>query len=224
MNYERQQDLIKQELILKYPISLIGCGALGSASAMALAKMGVNYFDLWDEDGVNEVNLPNQMYRIVDQNKFKVEALREIIKGYNDDAIVVPNNKNYSNQALRLVVIVTTDSMSSRKIVWDQFLKQTEPRIFIEARMGAEEGQIYIIKKDQIGVSYADGKFYEDRLYSDAEAKQAPCTAKAIVYNVFMVASLVCRAYKAAINSEPFPREIVFGMAQLHKYSLQVRE
>lgn len=224
MNYTRQEGIVIQSKISSHSVSLIGCGALGSASAMALAKMGMKNFWLFDEDGVNEVNLPNQMYRIKDINKFKVEALREVMIEYNDEVLVLAENKMYITQPLQEIVIVTTDSMASRQAIWKQFLLQKRPWALIEARMGAEEGQIYTIKKDHIGVSYADGKFYEDRLYSDAEAKEMPCTAKAIIYNVFMIASLVCRAYKAVVEGEKFPRELVFGIKQIHKYSFQVRD
>jgi len=230
MDYTRQSELVQQEKIAQSTVSLIGCGAIGSAVAMTLAKMGVNYFHLYDEDGVNIVNLPNQMYSTEDLGAFKVDALARIIKEYNPDAVVTANNKNYHDQKLTDMVVVATDSMSSRQQVWTQFCVQQYPLFYIEARMGAEEGQVYTIKKINTSernyphVKEEDKSFYHERLYPDTEAKQAPCTAKAIIYNVFMVAALVCRAYKAVIEGQAFPREAVFGMAQIHKYSFQIRD
>lgn len=230
MDYERQRDLVNQRLISTLSINIIGCGALGSAVAMALSKMGVRFFYLFDDDGVTEVNLPNQMYRIKDLNKFKVDALSEIIKEYNDEAVVVTDYRRYTHEPLQHIVIVTTDSMSSRRAIWEQFCIQPQTRTLIEARMGAEEGQTYTIQKINTSeknyphVTDGDRRFYEERLYTDEQAKPLPCTAKAIIYNVFMIASLVCRAYKAVIEEKPFPREVVMGMAEIHKYSFQVRE
>ena len=233
MNYERQRDIVNQSLISRYPVSLIGCGAIGSAVAMALAKMGVNYFTLYDEDGVNEVNLSNQMYRIGDLGDFKVDALGGIIKGYNPDAVINAINKDYYGQPLTQIVIVATDSMRSRQKVWEQFCVQSQCGYYIEARMGAEEGQIYTFRKVTKSdtalvlipyISEEDKAFYWERLYSDIEAVPLPCTGKAVIYNVFMIASLVCRAFKATIHNEPFPREVVFGMKQIHKYSFQIRD
>jgi len=224
VDYTRQEGIVSQSKISSHSVSLIGCGALGSASAMALVKMGINDLTLYDEDGINEVNLPNQMYMEEHIGMFKVDALIEILQAFNKDIKPIGINQMYIGQPLREIVIVTTDSMASRQAIWKQFLAQKMPWALIEARMGAEEGQIYTIRKDNIGITYADGKFYEDRLYSDAEANQLPCTAKAIIYNVFMIASLVCRAYKAVVEGEKFPREIVFGMSQIHNYSFQIRD
>lgn len=226
MDYTRQSEIVGQNLISSSAVSIIGCGAIGSAVAMALAKMGVNYFTLFDEDGVNEVNLPNQMYRIGDIGDFKVDALGGIIKSYNPDAIITTENRNYTNQPLRWMVIVTTDSMYSRKMIWEQFCKQEIPQKLIEARMGAEEGQVYtIVKRGWAGgPNTEDANFYQERLYTDEQANQASCTAKAIIYNVFMISALVCRAVKAVIHEELFPREVVFGMKEIHKYSFQIRE
>lgn len=222
----RQSAIVDQSRIATSDISIVGCGALGSAAAMALAKMGVNNFTLYDEDGVDEVNLPNQMYRTTDVGQFKVDALASIIQSYNTDAVVVSRNHNYTNQALTSIVIVATDNMYARRVVWEQFCKQSTPHIYIEARMGSEEGQVYSFTKTGWagGVNIEDNDFYQERLYSDEQASQAPCTERAIIYNVFMVAALICRIFKARIHREVFPRELVFGMRQIHKYSFQIRE
>lgn len=220
MDYTRQSDLISQGKVSQPCVDIIGCGAIGSAVAMALAKMGVNKFYLFDNDRVSEENLPNQMYRIQDLTTLKVYTLREIMDSYNNDIILSAITRQYTNEPLSPIVIVTTDSMSSRTIVWEQYLRQNQARIYIEARMGAEEGQVYTITSK----SEENIKFYRERLYTDAETKPLPCTAKAIIYNVFMIASLVCRAYKAAVQGEPIPREMIFGLAQIHKYSFQIRK
>lgn len=236
MDYTRQRDLLNQNKISNTPVTIIGCGALGSVAAMALAKMGVMNFELFDEDGVDEVNLPNQMYRNQDVGDFKVDALGAIIKSYNPDTRIWAHNKMYTNQLLSGVIIIATDSMSSRKLVWKEFIKQNSATAMIEARMGAEEGQIYIICKvslisesgelnpNKLEVAIPDIEFYEERLYDDKDTIQLPCTGKAIIYNVFMVGSLIGRAFKAVAEQEQFPRELIFGMKQLHKYSFQVRQ
>jgi molybdopterin/thiamine biosynthesis adenylyltransferase len=224
MNYERQSQIVTQSLISASSISLIGCGAIGSAVAMALAKMGVGNFVLYDEDGVSEVNLPNQFFFKDQVGAFKVDALSNIIEKLSDEVLVTAINRAYVDHGLEPITIVTTDSMISRKQVWLQFQQQTNARTLIEARMGAEEGQVYTIRKGCVHVQPDDVTFYEDRLYSDEQANHAPCTARAIIYNVFMIASLVCRAYKAVIHNEPFPREVVFGMSNIYKYSFQIRD
>lgn len=233
MDYTRQKELINQNKLSTSQASIIGCGALGSMIAMTLSKMGVNIFDLYDDDGVSAENLPNQMFFNDQINAFKVDAISDTMKRLNTDVDIAISNKKYYDQELRSIVIVATDNMASRRLIWDEFKKQQQCYAYIEVRMGAEEGQIYTIRKMQIkqsdslllsyNVTLEDMGFYEDRLYGDEVAKEAPCTARAIIYNVLMISSLACRAYKAIIEGSIFPRELVFGMSQIHKYSFQVR-
>lgn len=231
MNYTRQRELLDQKRISQAGVTIIGCGALGSAAAMALAKMGVNHFDLYDDDGVDDVNLPNQMYRIKDGGQFKVDALYDILQSLNNECTIRPFNTKFHHQNLQPIVLVTTDSMHSRQEIWDTFQAQPNTRTLIEGRMGAEEGQIYTMRKvltpgspTLLHMEESDRTFYQERLYSDKEAIPLPCTGKAVIYNVFMMGALLCRAFKACVMGEPFPREVIFGMAQIHKYSFMVRE
>ena len=180
--------------------------------------MGVKNIDIFDEDGVNEHNLPNQFYRVKDIKQFKVAALMDIIKDFSE-ATPWGYVRNYSKEKLQKVVIVATDSMSSRKMVWEQFKKQPQTRFYIEARMGGELGRLYFIKKNP-----RNYKFYESTLYSDDKVKPLPCTEKSIIYNVLMIASLVGRGLKSYVNDEKFPRELVFNMKNIYPYSFMIKE
>lgn len=205
---------------------------MGSFTALTITKMGCTKVTLFDEDGVSPVNIPNQFYRRQDalQEAFKVDALADIV-GQFTDATVEANNRHYVDQPLAETVIVATDSMSSRRTVWEQFLKQPQCLNLIEARMGAEVGMVYMIRKRPSVapltngiISQDDTEFYEEMLYSDDKVKPLPCTARTIIYNVLMLASLICRAYKAIINEESFPREMIFNMTQIDKASFMVRK
>lgn len=227
MLLERQRDIINTEKIMGSGLTVIGAGGIGSMASLTLAKMGAVNLEIFDEDGVSEINLPNQFFRNQDakENAFKVDALQEILAEFTD-ARVVPQIRYYVDQPLRETVIVATDSMASRRLVWEQFLKQPECRTLIEGRMGAELGMVYCIRKREGSgqVDKDEFEFYEEMLYSDDKVKPLPCTAKAIIYNVLMLASLICRAYKAVIMGEEFPREIVFNMTTITKLSLMVRK
>jgi hypothetical protein len=195
--------------------------------------MGAGLIDVFDEDGVNDHNLPNQFYRNRDAkgNAFKVDALQEIVEQFSD-AKVYPWIKFYVDQPLQETVIVATDSMASRRLVWEQFLKQPQALTLIEGRMGAELGMVYTIRKKRndadpeapVIVFKSDFDFYEEMLYGDEKVKPLPCTAKAIIYNVLMLASLICRAYKAVVQGEEFPREMIFNMTRIDKTSFMVRK
>ena len=223
LNRMRQQDLIADKLFKGSTVTLIGAGGIGSPTAICLAKMGVERIIAWDEDGVDNINIPNQFYRLKDVGQFKVDALNSIL-GEFTDARVTAFKGMYTGQQLSPVTVVTTDSMASRRLVWEQFLRQPQARHLIEARMGAKLGMVYTISK-KLGkgrwvISPKDFKFYESHLYSDDKVKPAPCTAKAIIYNTFMIASLICRAYESILKSEKhFPREMIFNMTFMDERS-----
>ena len=206
-------------------VTLIGAGAIGSFTALTLTKMGVNKLSVYDEDGVSEHNLPNQFFRKEDIGQFKVDALQQILENFNSVRIR-KNNKFFSSQRLAETVIVATDTMASREKVWSQFIMQPACRNLIEARMGAEVGMVYTIRKPKRSnvTSPKDFNFYEDRLYPDSQVKPLPCTGRSIIYNVLMIASLVCRSYKAIIMNEKYPREVIFNMTFVNDRSLLIRE
>jgi len=69
--YIRQQELVDQERLSDLKVTIIGCGAVGSFSALSLCKMGVKHLTLIDPDTVNSENLPNQFFRECDLGKKK---------------------------------------------------------------------------------------------------------------------------------------------------------
>jgi hypothetical protein len=191
---------------------------VGSFSVLTLAKMGAKHLFCFDEDGVTSENLPNQFFRKKDIGQFKVSALADILKDFSD-AKITTYVKPYTKQQLKETTIVATDSMSSRRLVWEQFKKQSKATNLIEARMGAELGLVYIIKKINGKIPKKVYDFYESRLYADDKVKSLPCTAKSIIYNVLMISSLICRAYKSIVMNEKFPTEVVFNMTSINEHS-----
>lgn len=218
MSFTRQLGILDPKKMKKQKITVVGSGAVGSFSALSLAKMGTPVINVYDNDGVTEHNLPNQFYRKQDTRKYKVLALKEILGDFSD-AIVHSSPMQYVGGPLGDTVVVATDSMSSRKLVWDQFKKQPLSTVFIEARMGAELGRVYTIVKKNGKLSAEDIKFYESRWYPDNKVKPLPCTARTIIYNVLMISSLICRAYKGVIMGEAVPREQIFNMTSLDERS-----
>ena len=233
-SYMRQTDIINMDTLRRSRCTLVGAGAIGSFTAISLMKMGLGNLEVFDNDGVTAHNLPNQFYRNRDIDKFKSLALEEIVHDFVG-TLIYANIKEYSGQVLRDTAIVATDTMTSRTLVWNEFLKQEQCHNYIEARMGAELGMVYTIQKapiilengkirEEYEVMIPDQDFYEATLYSDEQAVPLKCTARSIIYNVLMVSSLICRAYKGIINNEKAPREQIFDMEHLNKHSYMIRE
>lgn len=162
----------------KRRVDVIGCGATGSKVALALAKLGVQNLRCFDFDKVEEHNIANQAFGIGDIGKLKVEALKKIIKRDADLTIQAVAEKVDGSQPLGEVVFLLTDTMSSRKQIWEKALRyRPTTKLVIETRMGTDNGRIYAV--DPCDPSHVEG--WESNLYTDAEADVSVCGARTSV-------------------------------------------
>ncbi len=210
MEFLRQLDLVSPET-LDIPIHLIGCGGIGSFTALVLSKMGVRQLSLYDPDGIEEHNLPNQLFRLSDVGRPKVEALREILAEFAGLSVEV-QPVQVEGQRMAGVVISGVDTMQARKTIWQQCIRYRTAIVrYIDARMGAEVARIYAVRP----TDPSDIRFYEKTLYHDEEAEALPCTAAAIIYSGFAIASLIGNLVKRLATGEDLPREVLFDLKTL---------
>jgi molybdopterin/thiamine biosynthesis adenylyltransferase len=196
---------------LEIPVTMIGCGGIGSFSALALAKMGCTHLTVYDDDRVEEHNIPNQLYRPCDIGQLKVICLAEIIKDFTGTAVDARPDR-VQGQRLQGIVVSGVDSMEARRRIWDRSIRyKAGVTAYIDARMGAEVARIYTVHP----ADPDDIRFYERTLYSDDDAMQVPCTAQAIIYNCFGIASLVAGQVKRVTIGEACPFEIIFDQRTL---------
>lgn len=202
VSYLRQQDLVDGGELASLSVVVIGVGAVGSFTALSLAKMGVERLTIFDCDKVEAHNLPNQFYRLLDLGRPKVEALRDIIRDYAGIEIEVHQEK-YLNQPLKGVVIVAVDSMDERTKIWRAVKKFAGVGLLIDARMGAEVAQLHTINP------LFDVADYERTLYPSSEAFQEPCTRKAIIYTAMGIACMICGEVKKYVQGEVNKKSLV---------------
>ncbi len=187
---------------LEFPITIIGAGGIGSPTALLLAKMGCSNLTLIDFDSVESHNFPNQMFRLEDLGNPKASALAQIIKAFTGvDALVV--NERYESQLLEGVVIVCVDNMATRSQVWKKVRLNIKVPLLIDARMGGQIAQVFAVNPilpDHI-------KGYEALLFTDEEALDEPCTERAIIYNTYMIASIIGALIKCFAKKETLPVE-----------------
>lgn len=212
--YWRQLDIIDPQKLGAIDVTMIGVGGLGSPTAMALAKMGIKNFTIYDHDVVDEHNVPNQMYTLHDIGKPKVDAISNVISSMGGDAD--GRQEKFESQVLNGIVIVTVDNMEGRRAVWDSIKWSPSIPLLIDARMGAEVGRIFAVNPADLD----DIRYYENTLYSDEEAVELPCTAQSIIYNTFSVAALVSRLVKGFASSEALPKELIIDSVQFAIYKL----
>ena len=73
----RFDDIVKG--LDEYTFHILGCGAIGSSTAIQLARMGARNFMLYDMDHVSIENVGVSHYIISDVSKNKVDCLKKHI-------------------------------------------------------------------------------------------------------------------------------------------------
>lgn len=205
-DYWRQLDLFSPEKFGDKEVHVIGVGATGSYVALLLAKMGVQNIHVWDFDDVESHNLPNQVYRLKDVGRAKVDALKEIISDATGIEISAHNQAVTGGMALRGIVFLLVDSMNVRKDIWSGSLKFKLPvELMVETRMAIDNGRVYAIRPSRP----ADIKLWEGTLYSDEEAEESPCTSRSIAPTVAYIASLAVWKLIKFHNGEDFEQELI---------------
>ena len=211
MDFWRQRDVVSPEDLASLRVTIIGAGGIGSPTTLALAKMGVSQIVVYDDDSVELHNLPNQIYRFSDLGKTKVEGLKNICQDFAGVLIEVKPECFDGQQPLSGIVVSGVDTMAARKEIWQRVRYNPAVQIYIEARMGAEVARIHTVRPCDPSLV----RWYETTLYSDEEAMQAPCTARAIIYCALMSGALVANQVKKFARAELLAREVIFDLKTL---------
>lgn len=205
----RQADIIPSS-ILSTKITVIGAGAIGSFTTLALAKMGFTDITIYDDDLVDTVNMNAQFYRFSDINSKKVYALRTLVADFTNVTITCHDTK-YAGGILPGIVISAVDSMAARRLIWREHAgKSLFTTAIIDPRMGAETASLYVMKP----MNPHDQNVYINSLYKDSDAVQEKCTAKATVYTVCLISGLVVKAVKDILTRPDYLRTAQYNIAE----------
>ena len=183
----------------EYAYHFLGCGAIGSAAAMTMAKMGATTIHLYDMDVVESPNIGVSVYDNDDLGKTKVEALRDRLLAINTSMNVYAHHGEFKNISPEHnnIVIMGFDSMEARLDAVTNILKLEKPDVLIDGRMGAEHYQQYTFKSPTLAQ-------YKKTWYSDAEGDDDPCNARATSYCSNMSGSFICNSVKQILKEEPY--------------------
>jgi hypothetical protein len=198
----RQSTLIPID-VLGMPINVIGCGAVGGWTTLALAKMGFLNLRIFDFDTVDEENMNSQFFRVKDIGKPKAEALASLIEDFTGVKIEY-TSKRYEGGMLPGIVVAAVDSMEARKMIFESIKNSGATQLYIDPRMGAESALMYAMDPG----SLKDRDTYLKTLYTDSDAVQEPCTAKSTVYCATMLSGLVARTVKGFCVDKVYPRTV----------------
>lgn len=207
----RQLDLIPVST-LHMPVTIIGCGAIGSFLGLQLAKMGMTDIKLYDFDTVSVENMSNQFFRFKDIGTNKAAALSSLINDFTGvapwysmgafDKTSVPTTKG--------IVVVAVDSMAARRMIYEAIREEGfNVKYIIDPRMGSETYLQYTMNP----FDSKDNESYLKTFYTDNEAVQERCTAKSTVYTASLAAGVVTKTIKNILLKQPYPRSVTWNIA-----------
>ena len=170
----RHLSVFKPHAFGKRQVDVIGCGATGSRVVLSLAKLGVENIHVHDFDVVEEHNLANQVFGKEDIGTLKVVAIARIVERDTGQMIHVHSERVDGKQGFGEIVFLLTDTMSSRKEIWENGLKfKPFVRLLIETRMGVDNGRVYTLNPSKLKHVRA----WEKTLSSDEETEVSSCGA-----------------------------------------------
>lgn len=170
MDLSKSYEFFQPEMC-KERIHIIGCGAIGSTVAENLVRFGLTNITLYDFDFVEAHNIANQMFRAIDINKPKVEALSDILCEINpqikDSLKIVA--KGYTGQKLSGYVFLCVDDIDLRRKIATDLKGNPYIKAMFDFRMGLTDAQHY-------AADWSDKKMTNDFIgsmdFSHEEAKK----------------------------------------------------
>lgn len=184
----RQMDIIPMG-ILDTKITVVGAGAIGSWVVLSMAKMGFHDITVYDHDKVDTVNLNSQFYPKFEVGRPKVVALHALVKTFTGLDITIHESK-YEVGMFPGIVISAVDSMATRELIWRNHAKKSPFTLaVVDPRMGAQDALLYVMNP----MDTKDCVSYPKTFYTDSEAVQERCTAKATIYTANLLAGLVVK-------------------------------
>jgi molybdopterin/thiamine biosynthesis adenylyltransferase len=208
MDKTRQLDIISPDLMGRVDITMIGTGGIGAATALALAKMGVPKLYLYDDDTIEDLNIPTQLLKISDIGKPKVLSVAHMLKEFSDEVSGTATEGRVAETTSLpgRIIISSVDSINSRKSIWEAVVA-SQGRWYLDARMGAEVFQLYT-------VDTANPGWYANHLSTLDEdmVPDEPCTAKATIYTAFIAAGHIAHQVKRIIMGQPMEKILVHNI------------
>lgn len=191
MDRSRQIQILNPSLINK-PVHVIGVGATGGWVALMLAKMGIPDIRLYDYDTVEEHNIPNQIYRICDIGKKKIDACKDIIsESVNADTQQIKvfdvklTDENIAEYIGEGYILCFVDSIEARREIFESISFKPDIKCFIETRIGTDIFRVYAI--DTMILTQTEA--FLDSLPDEDNTEESFCgTPQTIIGTAFMAA------------------------------------
>lgn len=191
MNLNKSYEFFKPESV-EDRIHIIGCGSVGSTIAENLARCGVQKMTLWDFDKVEEHNIVNQMFRIQDVGKPKVEALRDLLTEINPDITAELQLKpgGWQGKMLSGYVFLCVDSIDIRRQFVEQHMDNPNVKAVFDFRTLLESAQHYAA--DWSDMAMKKNLLASMQFSHEEAAEETPVSACGVTLGVATTVRLIC--------------------------------
>ena len=203
----RRQSKIYDPEVMNLPVTIVGCGSLGSWIGVALSKLGLEDFTLYDRDVVEAHNLPNQVFNHETIGSNKAGMLRRLIQSFapyiSDKHRVEAISEFWDDTKLLKggLIINAPDDIDVRKAVAEAAPKES---FIIDVRSGVDSFNIYCCDKR----NKEEWDYYNQFFFEKKDQAGSDCNAQATVYNSLAIAALVVNNFVRYARGEEYPLSI----------------
>ena len=162
-------------------ITLGGLGGVGAYVAFFLSRLQHNLF-CYEMDKVEDVNLDCQFFKYTDIGRSKTTAVSDMLIAYSNNYLD-DLGKYEAGSEVTPYCFAMFDNMEARKLMFEEWCKEPNKKVFIDTRLQAEEFQIFCVYKEE------HIQMYLDSLRRDDEIPDLPCSYKQTGHYAAMVAT-----------------------------------
>lgn len=185
--HKRQTAIFNPEEHSDATVTVIGLGNIGSHATLALAKMGIRNFIVYDFDTVEEHNIASQSYVLADIGAKKTDAISNAIQSVNPDANIEQYDVAFDGAHVSNIVVCAVDSLSARRTIAERVPRDA---YIIDGRMGGGQLEVHA----QLATEWAST--------IPETADTDPCSARYISYTSYMIAGVIANTVKRLLCSQ----------------------
>lgn len=198
-------------------IAVIGAGGIGSYLTYYLGRIDNFDISLYDFDSVDESNFGGQMFTMDQIGQSKAIAAWENMKIFSDVKHAIHTMGKFDEECdATPVTFVCPDNILARRIAFDKWRQLPDRKIFIDGRMLAETGFVYVV----IPGREAE---YEKTLFNDEDVEDVLCSMKATSHCGAMTGALMmsmfnnwCANQVVGANAFETPFKLEFSLQFAH--------
>ncbi len=212
--FVRQSKFYSPEKMNRH-VTVIGCGSLGGFITIALVKMGLTDFTLYDDDVIAPHNIANQPFLNCDIEREKVSALANMMKffspNHSNNMNITPISDKWEQKSgiRKGVVINAPDSITVRREVFNQ----TPPgSLIIDVRSGPESYDVFFCDTGNPKMT----AFYAGTFFDESNAVGNGCGAQSVVWCGMQVAALAANGLMRHCNKKHLPVHVSGSLETLH--------